>query len=204
MTSAGPQRGARVAAAGVADRRDDAGPGGRAELHRGGADASRGPVHEERFAGLQAALAEDRVVGGHECLGEAAGLRPAERIGHRHELALVQHGQLGLAGARHDRHDPFAGAEAVGVAAHPGDFPGQLEAGDVRGNAGPWRRRVEAEHLHLIGAIQPGRAHADQDLARAGCRIRMLGDDDPPVADGGSAHGLLRSRVARPAPRRAG
>ena len=46
-----------------------------------------------------------------------------------------------------------------------------------------------ARALVDVGAVEPGRAHADEDLARAGLGVGVLGDDDLAVADGGGAHG---------------
>jgi hypothetical protein len=40
-----------------------------------------------------------------------------------------------------------------------------------------------------VGAVEPGCAHADEDLPGTGLRIGVLGDDNLAVADGGGAHG---------------
>ena len=67
------------------------------------------------------------------------------------------------------------------------DLAGELEPGDVGRRAG--RRRVVARALVDVGAVEPGGAHADEDLAGPGLRVGVLGDDDLAVADGGGAHG---------------
>ena len=91
----------RLAQRRVAHRGGDPRAGGHPELHRGGAHAARRAVHQEALAHRQAALGEEGVVGGGEDLGEAAGLVPGELpCGHRHGGALVDDGQLGLAGRR--------------------------------------------------------------------------------------------------------
>ena len=53
----------------------------------------------------------------------------------------------------------------------------------------PGRRRVVARALVDVGAVEPGRVDPDEDLAGAGLRVGVLGDDDLAVADGGRAHG---------------
>ena len=59
------------------------------------------------------------------------------------------------------------------------------------GTPEPGGGRVQAEHLHLVGAVQPGGANADEDLADPRLGVGVVGDDDLPVADGGGAHGYL-------------
>ena len=163
------------------------GAGRRAELHAGGAHAAGGAVHEQALAGAQAGLREERVVGGGEDLGHAAGLGPAQAAGDGHELALVHGGQLGLPAAADDGHHAVALGEALGPGPARRDLAGELEPGDVGRRAG--RRRVVAGALVDVGAVEPGGAHADEDLARPGLGVGVLGDDDLAVADGGGAHG---------------
>ena len=74
MTSCGAELGDPVAQALVAHGGGDVGAGRRAELHAGGAHAAGGAVDEQALAGAQAGLREERVVGGGEDLGHAAGL----------------------------------------------------------------------------------------------------------------------------------
>ena len=158
-----------------------------AELHRGGPDAARRAVDEEALAGTQSALDEDRVVGGREDLGQPAGLRPVQALGDRHELALVDDRELRLAAAADDRHDAFAFAEARRARAAALDLTGELEARDVRRRAG--RRGIGALALEHVGAVEPGGADADENLAGARLGVGMLLDDHLAVADGGGAHG---------------
>ena len=66
---------------GVADGGGDARAGHLAELHGGHADAARAAVHEQPLAGAQPGLGEERVVGGREDLGHAAGGVPVELRG---------------------------------------------------------------------------------------------------------------------------
>ena len=60
------------------------------------------------------------------------------------------------------------------------------------------RRRVEPAPLEQVGAVDAGRAHADEHLARAGPRVGVLLDEDLSVADGAGAHGggVYRPRQA--------
>ena len=109
----GAERGDLVAQLLVAHRGGHVRARRRAELHRRRADAARGAVDEQALAGAQAALGEDRVVRGREDLGHAAGLRPVQPLGDRHELALVHDGELGLPAAADDRHDAVALARSA-------------------------------------------------------------------------------------------
>ena len=67
-----------VARVGVAHGRGDVRADRVRELHRRGADAARGAVHEQPLAGPQPGLREDRVVGGREDLGQPAGVRKVD------------------------------------------------------------------------------------------------------------------------------
>jgi hypothetical protein len=109
-----------------------------------------------------------------------------ERIGDRHQLALVDDGQLGLAAAADDAHDAVALGEPLRPGAAGDDLAGQLEAGDVGGHAG--RGRIAAAALEQVRAVEPGRADAHEDLVRAGLGVRVLLDEHLAVADGGRAH----------------
>ena len=136
----------RCAVLGVADGGGDARARHLAELDGGHADAAGGAVDEQALAGAQPGLGEERVVGGGEDLGHAAGGLPLELLGHRHRGALVDDRELGLAAARDDRHHAVAGLEALDAGAALDDLARQLEAGDVLRRAG--RRRVAALELH--------------------------------------------------------
>ena len=171
----------------VAHGRGHARAGHHAELDRRHADAAGRAVDEQPLADGQPGLGEERVVRGGEDLGHAARGGPVELLRNRHRGALVDDGELGLAAARDDRHHAVAGLEAPGAAAAGDDLAGQLEAGDVGGRAR--RRGVAAGELQHVGAVEPGGAHADEQLAVLGLGIGMLGDLDPAVADGGGSHG---------------
>jgi len=43
--------------------------------------------------------------------------------------------------------------------------------------------------LHHVGAVEPGGADADEDLAGPGLGIRVILDAQLPVANGDGAHG---------------
>jgi hypothetical protein len=144
-------------------------------------------VDEQALARPQPGLGEERVVGRREDLGHAPGLLPVEAAGHRHELALVDGGQLGLPAAPHDRHHAIALGEALGSRAAAHHLARQLEPGDVGRRAR--RRRVVAGALVDVGAVEPGPPHADEDLAGPGLGVGVLVDDDLSVADRGGAHG---------------
>ena len=67
------------------------------------------------------------------------------------------------------------------------DLAGELEARDVCGLAG--RRGIGAAALQHVRAVQPGAAHAHQDLAVPGLGIGVLLDDELSVPDGHRPHG---------------
>ena len=124
---------------------------------------------------------------GGEDLGDAAGVDPVQRVGYRHELALVHRAQLSLATAADDRHHAVALGETLGAGAARDDLAGELETRDVGRRAG--RRRVVAGPLVDVGAVEAGGAHAHEHLAGAGLRVGVLGDENLAVADRGGAHG---------------
>ncbi len=187
-------RGDRVRAVGgdllagvlVADGGGDAGAGHHAELDGGEPDAAGGAVDEQALADGQTGLGEERVVGGGERLGDAAGRGPVELLGDRHRRALVDDRELGLSAAGHDRHHAIARFEAAGAAAAGHDLARELEARDVGGCVR--RRGIVAGELHHVGAVEAGGADADEQLPVLGLGIRVLGDLYPAVANGGGTH----------------
>ena len=175
-----------LAQVGVAHGGGDARARHLAELDRGHADAARGAVDEQALAGPQAGLGEERVVGGREDLGHAARGLPVELLGHRHGGALVDDRELGLAAAGDDRHHAVADLEALHARTALDHLAGQLEAGDVLRRAG--RRRIAALELLDVGAVEPGAAHAHEQVGVPGDRIGVLLDGDRAVPDRGRAH----------------
>ncbi len=166
---------------GAPDCRGDARSGRPAQLDCRGAHPAGAPVHEQALAGTQAGLGEDRVVGGGEHLGQAAGLGPAEPFGHRHRRPLVHDRQLRLATASHDCHHAVALGEARRVGAERGHLARQLEARDVWRRAG--RGRVGAAPLQHVGPVETGAAHPHEQLAGPGLRVRALLDHKVAVTD---------------------
>jgi hypothetical protein len=144
-------------------------------------------VHEEPLTRLQTGLAEERVVRGREDLGEAAGVLPVEDLGDRHRLALVDDGELRLAPAADDRHDPVALVEASRARPPPDDLACELEPGDVGRLAG--RRRIAPAPLQHVRSVDARRLDADQDLAVAGLGIRALLGGQLAVDDRCGLHG---------------
>ena len=111
----------------------------------------------------------------------------------------MDHGQLGLAAAGHDRHHAVAGLEAGDAGADADHLARQLQARDVLRRAG--RRGIAPGQLHHVRAVEPGGLDADEQLAHLGDGIGVLLDDDRAVADGGGAHGCRSlHRAARAAP----
>jgi predicted Ser/Thr protein kinase len=145
---------------------DGGGAGGANELHGGGADAAGDGVDEDRLAEPQVALRDQRVVGGEKGLGDGGGFFEREIGGDRDGLALVEENVCGHGAAADDGHDAIAGRERGDAGADGGHGAGELEAGDVGGDA--CRRGVEAHALEDIGAVQAGGGHLDEDLGPGG------------------------------------
>ena len=180
------QRGDLVARVLVADRRGHPRARHHAELDGGHPDSARGAVHEQPLAHGQARLGEERVVRGGERLGDTARGGPVELVGNRHRGALVHDRVLRLAASGDDRHHAVARLEAAGAAPAADDLARELQARDVGGRA-RWRGIMSGE-LHHVGAVEPGGLHANQQLPVLGLRIRVFGDLDLAVADGGGTH----------------
>jgi hypothetical protein len=92
----------------VADGGGHPGAGRARELDRRCADAPRAPVDQQALTRGQPGLREERVVRGGEDLGEPSRRGPVELVRDRHRRPLVNHGELGLPTAAHDRHHAVA------------------------------------------------------------------------------------------------
>ncbi len=175
----------------VAHRGGHVGAERAAELHRGGADAAPGAVHEQPLPAAKFRLPDERVISGREDLREAARLRPVERIGDRHQLPLLDHRVLRLRATGDDRHHPRAGLEPRHRRARLDHLARQLHPRDVIRHARLGRRRIEPRHLHRVGPVDARRANADQHLAETGRRVFPgpranrfvldLGNSHPPI-----------------------
>ena len=153
-----------VAAGGDPDFRADQG----GDLDGGDADAAAAGVDQDALAGLGAAEGADRGVGGEEDLGDRGGLVPGEGFGDVHRQGLVQRGDLGVAAPAGESVDAVAELEAAHAVAEADHFAGQFEAEDG-GTAG--QRRVAAEALEDVGAVERGRMHAQQQFLVARNRV---------------------------------
>ena len=187
MTACAPSAATPSRSDGVAHRRGDVRSGRPAELDRGGPDAACGAVDEQALAHAEAGLGEERVVRGGEHLGDAARLRPVDALRDGRCGALVDDAQLGLPPAADDGHDAVALGEALGAGTARHDLACELEAGDV--GRRPGRRGVAARALVQVGAVDPGRADADEDLPRPGLGIGLLVGRDLVVGDDRGEHG---------------
>ena len=123
-------------------------------------------VDEQALADAQAGLREERVVGGGEDLGHAAGRVPVELLGHRHRRALVDDRELGLAAAGHDRHHAVAGLEALRRRRRP-----RRPRPPARARGCPAARRAARgsgpSSCSMSAPLRPGAVHADQQLAES-------------------------------------
>ena len=95
--------------------------------------------------------------------------------------------ELGLPAAADDGHDAVALSKRVAPGPSRDDLAGELEPGDVLRRAR--RGGVHPGALHDVGAVEPGGPDADEDLAAARARVRVVLDDDLLVADRDGAHG---------------
>ena len=181
----------------VAHGRDHVAARRHGELDGGGADPTRGAVDAHPLTHAELALREQGVVGGGVVLGKAACVGPSDALGHRDGDDLGHDGQLGLARAGDDGHDPVARAEAPAAGPEGEHFAGQLEPGQVgRRRAGRWR--VQPLDLHEVAAAHAGGPHPHQQLAGSGLGVGLLAPGDPAV------HDRHRVHARRPLGRRGG
>ena len=173
---------------GIAHRRGDVRAERVGELDRGGPDPAGGAVDEQPLAGPQLTLREERVVGGREDLRQPAGVRKGDRIGHGHELALVDGRELGLPAAADDAHHAIAFGEAPRARPERLDRTRKLQARNVL-RASCWSRVAPAQ-LHHVGAVQAGSRDSHEHLAGARLGVGMLLDEDLAVPDRGGTHRL--------------
>jgi hypothetical protein len=165
-------RGDVVAQALVPYRRGDVRARHGGKLHGDDPDATGGGVDEHPLAHREPALREQRVVGGGDHLGKAAGRVPCHAVGHRYRRALVDDRQLRLPAPADDGHDAIAGAVTLYVGPGGDDLPGQLEARDVGRASG--RGGIEPAALKHVAPVEAGRPHCHQELAPARLRIRVV------------------------------
>ncbi len=116
----------------MTNRGDTSGPGGGGQLHPRVPDPARGSGDEHTLADGEAALGEERVVGGGERLGKSARFGPAQMRRHGHGGAFVDDGELGLRTSTHHGHDAIADRETSRLPTRGDDLAGELHAGDVR------------------------------------------------------------------------
>ena len=171
-------------------RRHRRGAGHGGQLHTGRPHPAGGRRDEHPVTHGQAALGEQRIVGGGERLRKPARLRPGEPLGNSHRTALVDQGQLGLGAAAHHPHDTIADGETRRPCPDGHHLARHLETGDVGRH--PGRRRVEAEALEQIGRIDPRGAHVHHDLGITGHRVRLRVPPKIAVDDGDGPHATAR------------
>ena len=134
------------------------------DLRGRGADSAADGVDQHPLPRLQAAAGDQRVPGGEKGLGNGGRLDERERLGNGQHFVLVDDDRFGVGAAADQAHDPVARTPAGGARPQRLDFAGVLEAGNVGGPAG--RRRIVAAALMDVGAVEPGGADPDPDLAR--------------------------------------
>ena len=145
-------------------------------------------VQQHRVPVAEAAQHEQVEVRGHVGLAHARRLLPRERLGNAHQVAFVGARELGVSPARHQRHHPVAGTEALDPGTHLAHHARHLESQDLRLARG---RRVLPFPLADVRSIHRGRHHLDEHLARPGLRQRGIAPaQHPGVSETVHQHGL--------------
>ena len=133
------------------------------------------------------ALGEQRVVGGREDLGHAAGLDPVQSSG---GTGMASRSWTTASSAWPPppttamTRSPTAKRSAPGPAATTS--PASSRPGCP---PAPGRGRVAPGPLHQVGAVDAGRLELHQDLTDARDRVGVISDLDCAIDDGGGAHG---------------
>ena len=154
------------------------------QLHRGGADAARHGVNQDRLAPLQPAAEGEGVPRGEKRFGNGRRVGPGHSHRHRQRRVLVHYEELGLGAASGQAHHAIPGAPAGRAGPRGVHLAGVFHSGDVGGP--PRRRGVLAATLVDVGAVQARRANPDADLTRPGNRVGPLGErEDLRPAGGG-------------------
>ncbi len=168
----------------AADRRDHL----RAErlrvLDRRVADAARAAVDQDRLARGELSPLEHVVPDGERVLRQARRLEQRQALRRRQAVPRRRDAVLRVAAAGRERADLVADAPRRDVRTDCGDRARDLESDDRR-RAG--RRRIVAQALDAIGAVDPGVADADQHVAGARLRHRSFGHAEH-VGGAGLAH----------------
>ena len=151
------------------------------------------PCTTTRSPSVKPHLREQGIVRRREHLGEAAGLGPTETFGDWQCEPIVHNGKRRLGASADDRHDAVTDREPHDAGTGADDFAGELHAGDVLRRVG--RRRVQADTLQHVGAVEPSRAHGDEQLAHSGLRVGVLAPLEGAVDDRHRVHGR-RLRVS--------
>jgi hypothetical protein len=180
----------RLVPLGGPHRRHHRGPGHGGQLHPGRPHPAGGGRHEHPVTHGQSALGEQRVVGGGEHLGEAAGLIPRESVGNGQGTAFVDHGHLGLGPSSHHTHDAITDGEARCPRPEGHHFPSHLESGNVSRHSR--RRRIEAPSLQEVGGVDAGGPDGHHDLGVAGHGIAPLDPLKLTFDDGDRPHAAAR------------
>ena len=133
-----------------------------------GADAAGAAMDEQQLTGPQA--------GGHHQvrphragdLRQTRGVRWVHSGWNRQDLGRRHGDELRVTTACQQSAAGLPCAPLCDAVAERFDRPGHLQPDDV---AGPGRRRILARGLEEVGAVDPGRGDANEDLTRSGCHV---------------------------------
>ncbi|MCY1439916.1 hypothetical protein D9M71_561690 [compost metagenome] len=134
-------------------------------------------MQQHLLAGLQGAELEQVEPGGGIYLGQRRRLGQRQALRRRQGVAAVDHHFRGHATPGEQRADAVAHLP-LRTGADLGHHAGALQAEDV---AGPGWRGVEPGLLQQVGAVDPGRRHANADLPGATGRTRPFSPDQLPL-----------------------
>jgi hypothetical protein len=144
------------------DRRRAQRPG---QLHADHPDARCGADDDDPVARPEPGLHEGVVLGGDRHR-QAARVGPRQALGHRHQVAVVDHG-VGRERSQRRGHHPVADRDTADAVADRGDLAGQLQARGVRTGSRAAAGVVPTLQHGQVGAVEAGRPHPDEHLARA-------------------------------------
>ena len=147
---------------------------GLGQLDGHGADAARGPMDEDSFAGLQLRRHDQVGIDRRRDLGQRCRRDQIHAVGDPQNLPRRHGHLLGVAAAGEQRHHLVPHGKCLGHArAEAGNPAGDFQSGDLGGTR---RRRVEPPALLHVCTVQARGHDVDQHLAGTGHRGLDLAD----------------------------
>ena len=142
------------------------------ELQRREADTASHGVNEDVLRHVRVGLRHERIVRGDERFGNGSGLGPREIRRNGGKRSLVRDDVLRISSTADDTVYAIALLPERRTSAARRDLAGDLHPWNVGWPT--WRRGIAPLTLQKVGAIEGGRAHANEDFARARLRSRNI------------------------------